>query len=433
MSLNKIEKIDWNEIKNELIDFLDPTVYSILDQLSSHLNNDSLDYIYTIKYKYGLNIYKNGKFELSNFEDNNMLKIFKNDIKYNSNDPLGIVIENYIEVYEKEEFQDKNDTKNMYFPINRISKGQFFGTFGFSDYLVKRVDSYSYTWNISSGSRSILCILPNFSRQFPNRSKEELANILCLKDHTDRSAFLQNDYLLLKHVYENCLRKEWNSRILVFPKQWITDYNHFSKDFHFFILKNAWIQSIYSRNKLLSHVGYNDFINLSGEDRLTFYPVLEYVKNIRKGLTYVLKKVKDSEDEIIEDVQRYLVEKFNDFNKQTDRKKYPIILKFELLKESNDWGIFSLSIPQFYGHISKNKSSENIQKMIAILKKDTTLNIEDNNLYMGYNQKIIKETTNYSIEKEETNHLDKLFEIPNGKQISLKKIPFFKTFIIIKK
>ncbi len=115
-------------------------IYSALDQVSKSLSDPGGNYVYIVRFEFGDKIITNGRFEKDDMEmENNAwnktLFDFKTDVNY-SDDPLGIVLNNYVEVYtENKSITDKNQIYQYTIPLKIIGKGDLFGLFGTLDYL----------------------------------------------------------------------------------------------------------------------------------------------------------------------------------------------------------------------------------------------------------------------------------------------------------
>ena len=328
-------------------------------------------YIYFARFPFGTNLIENGCIPISKFKftpNGEFLpknaNDLKNDLDY-SNDPLGLVLKNHIEVYAP----NKSNDVTYSVPLVRIKEGEFFGLFGTLDHLSERNNKKSgnLNWNVIAGN---IC----FEILFPFENKKEnsclcgeyaqFARHLGSKDSTIENSHLKD---IEKNKFVNiCICElDWAVEVIYFPKHIITGLTHSAQNELF---KIGWLQSTYSRD-ILFDKSVSDLLDNTSRthDDLLLVTLYHYILKAIKGEAYILSPVK--QDHILGkalskfkengDIAKYLC---------TKKSYHPIILNYDIMRE-NDWGLLASNfLPVLLNHNVK-KPTKLYQDLNNLLQK----------------------------------------------------------------
>ena len=160
MSKQKLQIKSWAEVSEMLPKEAQETEFVVaVNKIAEDLAGTNKDYVYYTEFEFGKKLIDKGKIDLSQFTiDRNKYDItttnFKTDLDY-SVDPLGIVIEGFIEAF----VETICNTQKFRVPIKTIPSGEVFGTFGTLDNYCGITNKYGEReWFVASGNVSSLWV-----------------------------------------------------------------------------------------------------------------------------------------------------------------------------------------------------------------------------------------------------------------------------------
>lgn len=342
--------IHWSQLKKQILKFLPSNQFILLDEIATLLNEKA--YVYRLEYAFTEDIYLDGQLQIPNHLGEKEKNFLRKELDY-SKDPLGLIVEGYVEVYIHQVLSDEISEPSC-LPIKRLNAGEFTGTFGASDFLVGINDNEDSEWSISAGSKSFQPIIPN---PYTAIYKNELEQVLEMKmKNFPRGDSKMNEY---KYNFPKFIKKisffkqeKWNTNIIFFPRHWFGKNNIDTIKLQNEILISSWKQSTHYRKEAISQKRSQEILNqLQGMQSIdthffSSFPIA--IEEILKGNSLLIKPVHLNPGSILDKFEKYLNEKFQKETKLSDFRVQ--IFEYDYLNaQPNDWGFLSLSIAQLIG------------------------------------------------------------------------------------
>lgn len=384
----KINVISWDEAK-KMLPTSNPnkTFCDLFSKVCKDLKDSKKDYVYHIQLKFGDKFIDKGarySFEDNGFSLENKINgvtknktDFKNDLKYSNNtvDPLGMVLNNHIEVYSENELLNISGSKYRVH-LNSIKAGELFGLFGTLDFLNTDTEIGNQDWYAMAGNSCFEVLFP-----FSNTTDYDKIN----NDSNSNKSFLNtqiatniDEKIKFFKEYVDICDKNWKTDIIYFPKHFFEINN---SEFKIKLYEIGWTQSKASRNFLFENKTLSDIIDtIDGKSALKNNKhllnfLLDYIMKASKGKAYVLKPLKDDKH-----ILSIALNKFKEdiFTYLTNSKNYiPVILHYDTITNQNDWGCLAIdSIPILLNYPQINLN--NLEKDLNEIKtKSTGLSLPD--------------------------------------------------------
>lgn len=376
-----VEAILWSELKKT---FSNKTKdIDLIKNLNSCITDK--DYVYYSEVPFGEQIIKNGKLLKDEFElkINPKIKInqetFISDIGYSS-DPLGLVIDNYLEVvgYNRKDQILKIDRNNKFtlnqkYPVlyNRIYSEQLFGLFGTLNYFSNSKTEIEEEWDVFSGNVT-------FEIDFPYNNLTEKLHIIQSTDTNEltlRDLFFKNYITEIERRIElfKLLDEIPTAKVIIFPLSVVK--NLFDKSIFKELFLIAWQQSFDLRNSIFE---IDTFYNLisprnSKNSNSKFQAILlHYIYKVIHNKANILVPI-DETHFLFEiwkkllDVNSISIDKTEIDEKLKYKKTIPFIYVYESLK-NNDFGLISMKALPIKSNIIVNDFGNEVDA----LKKNQT-------------------------------------------------------------
>ncbi len=235
-----IEELRWGDVRDKVA-AINPELAEIIDFLKP---SDEFT-LFRARYPYGSTISDYGELHLPNSQgnvvsihDKSIPEDTRNKLSYNPV-PLAMVTNNNTEVYTVSD--------NRLIPFRMFTEGELFGTWELLD--PDEFKQETYNWSISAGARSIF-MLPKISdasshRRLRAKYGVSLATPKYFSDHHE---------IFTKIANHNEFPHEWHNEIIFFSQKWVEGISQLLNNkwtaLYFFILKEAWEQSLNWRNQL---------------------------------------------------------------------------------------------------------------------------------------------------------------------------------------
>lgn len=337
---------------------------TIISAVSEDLKKQNKNYVYFIQFEFGDKIIDSGS--IISFDEyaieNKMqgvtktLQDFKNDLSY-SNDPLGMVVQNHLEVYSENDLLNSSGLKlNTYrVHLNTINEGGLFGVYGTLDYFNADESKNASDWNVLAGNSCFEILFP-----FEN---DTVISEIC-KPLNGNAKFLnkkiasnvEEKIKFIKQYIGTC-NKDWRTGVIYFPFHYISAKN---LPLNINLYKTGWDQSKSSRNFLFENKVLTDII-YSLDSTVSFKHnkhllnlILHYIIKSSNGEAYVLKPLKDNNHILNIALEKFKEDIFSFLHK--GQKFVPVILYYDKLNE-RDFGcipVDSIPILLNYSQINLN-------------------------------------------------------------------------------
>ena len=332
--------IDKSNIPNDIL--------SLLTKISEVLKENA--YVYRLEFSFSELIYENGKLKLpDSISDDEKNKISEDLFTY-SNDPLGLILENYIEVHTSHN-EEGDDVCIV--PLKRINTGELIGTFGTADYLSGQKNGSGSGWSISAGSKYFLPVLPSLFNKDYGRVIQEILGLTYIP------GFRRDiKYNLHQHFIDNYSEfTEFKTVIIFFPKQWFENEGHLFSSIREKIWEQCWKQT---KDYRLDRTEFNDAnellykeINIAPSAIPFFQPFPRVIEQLMNGEQLVLKPVDIGTNSILKKLEKRLSLEFENSNHKEVKKFAAKLYEFDYLNGyKNDWGFLSLSLIHFPNQIN---------------------------------------------------------------------------------
>lgn len=344
--------IPWTQALNLLSENnVDNEFCKIATKAFDHIKDEKKKYVYLVKYKFGDKLIDQGMMPFHNLEPDNHSFIKSSsqmqlDLGY-SKDPLGLVLNNHIEVYS-ENNSSPDTTYNI--PLNIIKKGDFFGLFGTLDFL-SNYDNFNphlkQNWHVVAGNASFDILFPFSNKStFQATAKTKVASVF-----TEENSYTEENKMNFLKYYINEIDSSWTTDIIYFPKHFFEQPDNHLKSYLYDI---GWMQSSNLRNlsfenKIISDVLFKTSATLNHNDLFVSH-LFSHIWKASIGEAYVLKPMVEEKEPHI------LYKAFELFKDQVkDTLFTPILLIYDKLNtETNDWGlIHETSMPIFLNYKTK--------------------------------------------------------------------------------
>lgn len=340
----------------------------LITQICKQLKRSKQNYVYYTQFEFGEKLIDRGTISLDQFSviyDSHFKKTtanLKEDLNY-SEDPLGIVLKNHIEIYSENRSIGSKSADVYTVPLNIIGQGGLFGVFGALDHLIfcpeKKVKK---NLNSKKVSRDWYAIAGNicFKIAFPFENDTDSDFI----DDGFRNKFLETQDKLQfigehkisfvrEHIYstektdqENQHEQQpWKVDIIYFPKHFFElEDQKLKKELENCLLKVGWIQSSPLRYALFENKVISDMLYLPTTRNLKhnkhFLNILyDYINKAGMGKAYVLKPLQS--EHILNEALSNFKKKYSTYFEKA-RHFEPLIFVYGIIENKNDWGLLSI-------------------------------------------------------------------------------------------
>jgi hypothetical protein len=301
----------------------------------------------------------------------------QNDLDY-SNDPLGLVLSNYMQINLENRSSNGESSKSYVVPLNIIGKGELFGVFGTIDALLnwinndrsdyinrkhsekkygKRKDAKIFAWNAIAGDASFQ-LLYQFYENSSKRSDKKPYKLNLLRKNLCN--IFDNKHLSIEVKNKEFVKTyggEWYLKVVYFPKHFLFTHNFILQEkLEHFLFKKGWEQSSLLRNTLLEYNTVFETIKLDPynlEHDEQFLSILyDYIIRSSIGEAQLFVPLLDETS-----IEYVALKNFVNENEKSGKgftkasEAVPVILKYGILDNSNEFGLLSvyhLPIPMRY-------------------------------------------------------------------------------------
>jgi hypothetical protein len=359
MASKEIDVLSWDEAQKLLSSAkksLNLELLETFNEISHLLKQKNNDYVYHLRLEFGDKIIDKGKMSLEelNVKLSSFKKTkedFKNDIQY-SDDPLGIVLNNHVEVFTDNKSHAGGNHWLYTLPLNTLESGDLFGVFGTLDYF-SGIKNYttSREWYARAGSISYSIAFP-FHNSFETEFLECLAKYghLSGKDEKQEETPGDNKVEFIKDFIE-----DWFVDIAYIPKHFFEEIPYELKRKICNILYDiGWKQSAPLRNTMFEDTTIYNLISNSRSTKFkhdkNFLNILYgYLFDAYNGNALVMKPLIDKEHVIHRAIKGFKRKNKNYFS--INKAKEPLPFIFGRLKDDIDWGIVSIyHLPIIYNY-----------------------------------------------------------------------------------
>lgn len=302
---------------------------------------ESLAYVYMVRYRFGELLIDEGKIPHNRFyAEGGFVHKTKDDILKDlgySPDPLGMVVENSVEVYTLNKLNITKSNKNNEYPIllNELYPGDFFGVFGTLNYLSDIQDNKERDWYAIAGTYCTEIAL-NYKKDVRYLHDIDPQVQECLKDLNPTTKF---------ELFKEYCPTDWNVTVVYFPKHF---FHHVEQPLRLIleneIFKTGWNQIKPFKNSLLDNKDVQDAVLRrmvsSKNDRNTLLQLYEYLHGVGQGERYVMKPI-DKQHVSYSILKKIRDRSPNYFNKK--KQKILLLFKYGLLINDEDWGLVSMN------------------------------------------------------------------------------------------
>ncbi len=371
--MKHISQLGWRDIQLRL-----PTKYSKhLAKIALNLGDDAI--AYECSYGYGDPISQKGVLQYSLPRSQLFLEHqAQKDLSY-APLPFGVLLEGSAELSFSKILAVNRDRvyrrfrREFHIPVRCIDQGQSFGDiYPVSSPEVLKNDNFLLT--MAAGSISIYPVLPNAETKGGRKFYERVFK----KEYFTREMihdFYQNHS---KFIRESSFGKDWECKILFFPKQWVTPQSiaGFPGMYGEVCTKLAY-KDLDNQTELMVMNSLNDNHN---QDHIYYLGALINKLNvIFEGRAPVMKPVIPNDNgDLISSYLCFLREQFREVTKARDT--LPLLFRYGYLK-NGEWGLFPTTIPQlripgFDEFFNSNRVSKDRQDQIksAIYGLNGTMN-----------------------------------------------------------
>ncbi len=232
----RIEKVSWEQART----LIKRHNTRLCDEIDSCVDKTK-PYLYHVKYRFGEPILDHGDFVFDNIPDKTLAKQVKKDLAYTPDMPIGIVLNNTMELH--------CETANQkIIPWRLMEPGTVFGLWE----MMQPVGTSSHTgtmWSITAGARSVM-LLEKFSEA---SGIKRLNNSLGIRCKAPRSLF--EHFSILEKVAnspEVISHNDWELELIYFPKAWMPIFSK-EKDnpVRSYLLNKAWLDTSYLRDQIV--------------------------------------------------------------------------------------------------------------------------------------------------------------------------------------
>jgi len=246
--LAALEKIRWSDIRQQ-IQSINPEFTNIIDEISP----DDTFKLYKAKYRYGVEIIKNGVLQLPNQQGQTAAitcastdKELKDELSYNLNtNPVSMILKNSVEIF----LTHKNHTLSLY---GLVKPGGIISTWMV---LGGDIESHgpAFLWDMTSGARSFF-MLSKISNQSGDRRLRKAFSLTA-----EKPKLLIDHWNMFREIAQHPdFSQPWDTEILFFGKKWFQhlDDPAFIK-LQQYLFKRAWQGSDFARNQFIWNFVYS--------------------------------------------------------------------------------------------------------------------------------------------------------------------------------
>lgn len=368
MAITEINVLSWEDAQKKLPsvqDLQNKELLEVISRISQFLKQDNRNYVYHLKLKFGDKIIDKGKtiINVDNHNDfdrhyqiigNEFKKTksdFVDDILY-TDDPLGLVLSNYIEVYAVNRYVGSSEDKYTVL-LNNIDAGGFFGLFGMLDYISKTLpNKENRVWYARAGTVSFSIAFPFHLDLYKELDCESRFTHLSGKQNKPELTPGDNKVEFIRRYLDN-----WFVDIAYIPKHFFEVIpDQLKNELFTYLFKIGWDQSSYLRNTLLEDTTIYDQIVSSENikhDKGFIYHLYKYLYEAHHGKSIVLKPLLDKDHVVWLALEEFRKKNPGYFN--CDKFIEPLPFYYDTLKDRSEIGlvsIFQLPILKKYNIIS---------------------------------------------------------------------------------
>jgi len=326
-------------------------IFDGLKEINASLKEEER-FVYYTKYEFGEKIIHKGRLLLDDYEVaanqyKKSINDFKNDVGY-SNDPLAIILTNYVEVYT----ENTCDEDSYPVPLNIIRAGDIFGVFGTLDLLTgcSNIENIKERdWYVVAGNVSFHIAFP-----FENQGMEDLIGgdgqpfyRKTLKYSTSSKTDRKIGFIK-EHV------KDWCVEIVYIPKHYLEKLKTLNLLYlENLLFKKGWQQSSPLRYAVFEDSTISDVLSTSlvdsiNHDKIFLYKVYMYLLQCFSSPTFVYKPILGNQHIVSKAIEEF----------KTNNKRYfqradavePLPFASGIL-EPDGWGILSYyHLPIIYNY-----------------------------------------------------------------------------------
>ena len=214
-----IDALRWTQVSS-LIYEANPVLHNILEPIVEKLRAENKDYFYRLRFKFGepvidkgrmVAMLKNPTINIGSSSGLNPIsrEQFVADCGLDSDHPLSLVLENYIELFHKQKSSYGNISEYN-FPLDIISKGELLGVFGAINNFKKMPSILLNPWDAVAGKA---CIVPLFPRPDFGTSSSLYKNFFFEIFQTEKIEPVDAIYSKFNSLFGNT----WKTDILTIP------------------------------------------------------------------------------------------------------------------------------------------------------------------------------------------------------------------------
>lgn len=354
MAITEINVLSWEDAQKKIPnvqDLQNKALLEVISRISQFLKQDKKNYVYHLKLKFGDKIIDKGKtiinvdnhcdfdkhYQIKGNEFKKTKSDFVDDILY-TDDPLGLVISNYIEVYSVNQCYGSKDKYTVF--LNKIQEGDFFGLFGMLDYTSGDVSKKtSRVWYARAGTVSFSIAFPFHKLKDDIEFGEEFTH---LTDKNNNPEITPGDN---KVAFIRRYLDDWFVDIAYIPKHFfgvIPD--QLKNELCNNLFRIGWNQSSYLRNAMLEDTAiYDEIISLANikHDKGFIYHLYSYLNEAFHGQSIVLKPLLDKNHVVWLALEEFKKKNPGYFN--CDKYIEPLPFYYEKLKDCSEIGLLSIS------------------------------------------------------------------------------------------
>ena len=373
------QKLSWKQIRNEIKD-VNPEITRLIDDIDP--NNEYS--IYKLECPWGYHLLNEGKPLILNRNNewvplghNSIESKIAEDLSYNISMPLGMVLNNSLELYL--------NVFDRIVPWVFMPKGTIFGLWvGLSD--SKTNPHTGKMSNIIAGSRSSL-MLPKISDGISFQRLKKQFNLKCRMPET-----LTDQWPLLFELSQHQnFAQQWTTTVIYFSKKWVMPQDGIAwKMFKNYLLEYAWEKTEYLRAQVLYDVIFSCALeekNLKPNPYLT--DTVKHLFGISQNHAPGYKVTIDNEALPLDEFQKIFVDIYG-------LKYQPTIMTPSYLSSDSLGSIYySLEVPTLLSFSPKSKKNPNklgdlreikyIMDLITEYLKKKRVNLNQSEILKGIN------------------------------------------------
>ena len=368
MGITEINVLSWEDAQKKLPsvrDLQNKGLLEVISRISQFLKKDNRNYVYHLRLKFGDKIIDKGKtiinvdnhydfdrhYQIIGNEFKKTKSDFVDDVLY-TDDPLGLVLSNYIEVYAVNRYVGSSEDKYTVL-LNNIDAGGFFGLFGMLDYISKTLpNKENRVWYARAGTVSFSIAFPFHLDLYKELDCESRFTHLSGKQNKPEITPGDNKIEFIRRYLDN-----WFVDIAYIPRHFFEVIpDQLKNELCTYLFKIGWDQSSYLRNTLLEDTTIYDQIVSSENikhDKGFIYHLYKYLYEAHHGQSIVLKPLLDKDHVVWLALEEFKKKNPGYFN--CDKFIEPLPFYYDTLKDRSEIGlvsVFQLPILKKYNIIS---------------------------------------------------------------------------------